>query len=135
MCIFKSSFKIFVIIAVPSAPRQVDNCSDEVTTNQTCVSWLRPSGGNAIDVYLVQWFSNATGLPISNTTVPHYPSKSFYDFTIINLQPGETINIIINVKNSAGYGQNASTSLTTSERNNCNQMLFVLINYVFHRFA
>ena len=113
------------ISKVPSAPRQVRNCLAQAETNHTDVFWVRPSGGDAINENLVQWFSNASGLPISNAAVRHDLLALFCYYTIGNLiLPRETINIVIIAENSAGLGQSASASLTAGKENNCHQILY-----------
>jgi len=104
------------LFLVPSMLRSVRSCSGEVKTTEICVSWMQPDGGDAVDEYLLNWKSINNLSPQSNAVVDVISSFITYNYTITSVQPGETINVTIAARNSAGSGPpSASATFTTSK--------------------
>ena len=83
-----------------------------MNTNQICINWLQPDGGDAIDEYIVEW-SRADG-SINSTRLNHVRGESVYNYTINGLLPGENISSNVFAKNDAGKGTPLQASHITS---------------------
>jgi len=100
-----------IIFAVPSSPPILESSCD-VKNNSTsiCVAWLKPQGGDAIDEYIVELTSlvnpNNNRDPIQET---HVKNKTMYNMTYDGLQPGESVEVKVTARNSAGFGQPSLT--------------------------
>ena len=96
---------------VPASIDRVQRCSEEFSSDQICVAWMKPDGGDAIDEYFLIWSSDLS--PQSTASVIHVPSITVYNYTI-NALPGETININVRARNSGGDGSMSTATFTTS---------------------
>ena len=73
-----------------------------MNTNQICINWQQPDGGNAIDEYIIKW-SRANG-SFDFTRLDHVRGQSVYNYTINGLLPGEPIVSNVLAKNDVGEG-------------------------------
>ena len=96
---------------MPASINRVQRCSEEFSSDQICVTWMKPEGGDAIDEYFLIWSSELS--PRSTASVIHVPSITVYNYTI-NAQPGETININVRARNFGGDGSISTATFTTS---------------------
>ena len=78
-------------------------CEANHKTEQICVSWLKPEGGNEIDNYILQWAIIEDNLTYSYA-IPFNGMES-NNYTIKHLQPGQAVNVSIRANNSAGKGE------------------------------
>ena len=87
---------------VPTLPLDFKLCGERNETS-LCVSWLKPSGGDAIDNYSLQW-SRENSSDVNSTLVEHKSSNNFF-YIIKGLSPGERVNASVKARNSAGEGK------------------------------
>ncbi|CAK8684508.1 unnamed protein product [Clavelina lepadiformis] len=82
------------------------------STTQINVEWNKPSGGDDIVDYVVDWWlSSSDGSMTSSGIVPGATASSY---TIERLTPGETYDVTVKARNSAGAGQPSSSAKHTT---------------------
>ena len=87
------------------------NCGVTINTNQFCIKWLKPYGGDAIDEYIVEW-STEVGY-MNSTKLDHVRGQSIYSYTINGLFFGKNITTNVIAKNVAGKGRSLQRSCNT----------------------
>ena len=93
-------------------PLFADTCQANNKTDEICISWLKPEGGNKIDNYIVEWTVESN---LKYSDIIPYNGMDSNNYTIKNLQPAQAVNVSIRANNSAGQGE-ASTKMCTSGR-------------------
>ena len=83
---------------MPSVPFVV-TCEADIKTEQICISWLKPEGGNEIYNYIVEWITEIF-LQYSDTIL--YNGKESNNYTIKNLPAAQTVIVLLRANNSAG---------------------------------
>ena len=89
-----------------------DPCESNVRTNEICISWFKPVGGNEIDNYIIEWMVEDELNPA--VTIPYNEMES-NTYTIRNLRPAQAVNVSIRANNSAGEGETSSELFGTGE--------------------
>ena len=92
----------FVASSVPSAPIFAGTCEASVKTEEICVSWLKPEGGNEIDTYILQWIAEDD---LKHSVTIPYNGVESNSYTIKYVQPGQVVNVSIVASNIAGEGK------------------------------
>ena len=77
-------------------------CEASTKTEEICLSWSKPEGGNELDNYTVEWIEK-DNLEYSHT-IPYNGTES-NSYTINNLHPGQAVNVSIRASNCAGVGR------------------------------
>ena len=77
-------------------------CKANIKTEEMCLSWLKPEGGNEINIYIIEWIIEHTAKHID--TIPYNGMES-NNYTIRNLRPAQAVNVSIRASNSAGEGE------------------------------
>ena len=88
---------------MPSVPLFTGSCETSIETEEICITWLKPEGGNEIENYIVQWM-----IVEDNLTYFHiipYNGVESNNYTINNLQPAQAVNVSIRANNSAGESE------------------------------
>ena len=93
-------FSVFCL--VPTLPLDFILCGERNETS-LCVSWVKPSGGDAIDYYTLKW-SRQNSSDVNSILVEHKSSNNFF-YIIKGLLPGERVNASVKAGNSAGDGE------------------------------
>ena len=86
-------------------------CEVVYKTEQICISWLKPEGGNEIDNYTLQWIVIEDNLKYSHSIT--YNGMKSNNYTIKSLQPAHAVNVSLRASNSAGEGKAFSKIYTT----------------------
>ena len=113
--------------SVPSAPIFHQDCEARIKTEEICITWLKPEGGNKIDNYIVQWIVE-NNMNYSDTIF--YNGMRSKSYILKHLQAGQTVNVSIRANNSAGEGEAFSKIYATS-RSFLFPVLLLLILLVF----
>ena len=79
-----------------------DPCKSNVRTNEICISWFKPEGGNEIDNYIIEWITENSS---NQFDIIHYDGVESNTYTIRNLRPAQAVNVSIRANNSAGEGE------------------------------
>ena len=98
----RSEFDIF-----PTKPNKPTGLTVTPEDTQLEVSWTKPTGGDAIDEYIVQWKSGSETFADAETenreqTVAHVSGTTTYDATIPNLENGTEYTVHVIAKNESG---------------------------------
>ena len=98
----RSEFDIF-----PTKPNKPTGLTVTPGDTQLEVSWTKPTGGDAIDEYIVQWKSGSETFADAETenreqTVAHVSGTTTYDATIPNLENGTEYTVHVIAKNESG---------------------------------
>ena len=98
VCIFRNA----IFISVPSKPKFFHACEVNNKTEEICISWLKPEGGNEIDNYIINWIVE-DNLNYSHS-IAYYGMES-NSYAIKHLQPAQEVNVSIRANNSAGESE------------------------------
>jgi len=106
-----------ILLLVPSTPEIPNLCEVKNNSTSICVAWLKPQGGDAIDEYIVK----LTSLVDPNNNIdpiqePHVKNKTIYNMTYNGLQPGESVEVKVTARNSAGSGHSSLKQYATGMR-------------------
>ena len=116
--LYLNSFFFNFPFAVPDLPSNLQLCGKELPalTNSTeiCIRWGKPTGGNAITDYFLEWTSESIQSSESHVE-KHKLETQIFSFIIKNLMKGEKINITINSRNSAGLSGAAELNVAASK--------------------
>ena len=98
----RSEFDIF-----PTKPNKPTGLTVTPGDTQLEVSWTKPTGGDAIDEYIVQWKSGSETFADAETenreqTVAHVSGTTTYDATIPDLENGTEYTVHVIAKNESG---------------------------------
>ncbi|CAK8684489.1 unnamed protein product [Clavelina lepadiformis] len=77
------------------------------STTQIYVEWNKPSGGDDIVDYVVDWWLSSSDGSMTSSGIVTGATTSSY--TIEGLTPGETYGVTVKARNSAGAGQPSSS--------------------------
>ena len=102
--------------SVPSMPMFFNICEANNKTKEICISWLKPEGGNEIDYYIIAWIVKRDSNYYSDA-IPYNGMES-NNYTINNLQPGQSVNVSIRANNSAGVGEASYKIFATGKFSN-----------------
>ena len=102
----------FCLLLVPSNVRNSSRCQVEFKTEEICISWLKPEGGNAIEGYEVVW--NIPDISVRGRRFVIYSGEERQNYTIQDLQPGYAVNVEVSARNSAARGGALVRTLETS---------------------
>ena len=83
-------------------PRFSHACEANNKTEEICISWMKPEGGNEIDDYVIEWKVEHGS---NHTHAIPYNGMESNIYTIKNLQPAQAVNVSIRASNSAGGGR------------------------------
>ena len=100
-------------------------CQAENETEEICISWLKPNGGNEIDNYIVKWIIIEDNLNHSDT-IPYNGMESD-NYTIINLQPAKAVKVSIQASNCAGEGDASTKTYATGKSFTFSKIFFVIL--------
>ena len=89
-------------------------CDENDESDQICIRWNKPLGGNEIDNYTLLWTKQNVPELMTHTE-KHDISKVTYFFAIKDLIAGQKMNISIRAENAAGAGEPAAINFATSK--------------------
>ena len=95
-------FYLFVLL-VPSVPMFSHACEANIKTEEICLSWLKPEGGNELHNYILEWMIIQDNITFFDT-IPYNAIESNH-YTISNVQPAQAVTVSIRANNSAGEGE------------------------------
>ena len=100
---------------VPGSPEQFIVKNSELnSTAELVTSWKKPSGGNVISGYYLQWMSDTDDDAKTNQTwIYQMLKKRCYKHTIIGLKSGTRYVVKIIAYNDAGNGTAISNKIAT----------------------
>ncbi|CAK8684485.1 unnamed protein product [Clavelina lepadiformis] len=85
------------------------------STTQLNVEWNKPSGGDDIVDYVVDWWLSSSDGSMTSSGIVSDATTSSY--TIEGLTPGETYDVTVKARNSAGAGQPSTIAHYTTNPN------------------
>ena len=112
---------------VPAMPSNVTHCGERNKTS-LCVSCVKPSGGDAVDNYTLEWMKQNSS-DLESRTMKHDSSKEFF-YVIERLMPGEKVNVSVITKNVAGAGKSATLYSTSSNVHLISILVFTILIFI-----
>ena len=87
-------------------------CEARIKTEEICISWLKPEGGNEIDNYIVEWMIESN---MKHYDIIPYNGMESNTYTIYNLQPSQVYIISIRAQNNGGEGDVSTKMYATGK--------------------